>query len=70
VSSALVARLAAGPTRALGELRRLVRASVNTSFDAQLDAEAKGFTACSMTADFKEGVDAFISKRHANFQGN
>lgn len=70
VSSALVARLAAGPTRALGELRRLVRASVNTNFDAQLDAEAKGFTACSMTADFKEGVDAFISKRHANFQGN
>ena len=70
VSAALVSRLAAGPTRALGRLRRLVRASVDTSFDAQLDAEAEGFRACAMTADFKEGVNAFLSKRRANFQGN
>jgi 2-(1,2-epoxy-1,2-dihydrophenyl)acetyl-CoA isomerase len=70
VSETLVTRLASGPTRALGKLRRLVRASVNTSFDVQLDEEAKGFCACATTADFKEGVDAFISKRKAFFQGN
>lgn len=68
-SASLVTRLAAGPTQAFGRLRRLVRASVNTDFEAQLDAEAEGFRACAKTADFQEGVNAFVAKRRAVFQG-
>lgn len=65
----LVERLAAGPTRAYGRLRRLIRQSVDTEFTAQLDAEAAGFRACAGTEDFREGVGAFLAKRKAVFQG-
>lgn len=65
----LVERLAAGPTRAYGHLRRLIRASSSASFDEQLDAEAAGFAACAATADFREGVDAFLGKRRPVFEG-
>ncbi len=65
----LVERLAAGPTRAYGSLRRLVRASSSASFDEQLEAEAAGFAECAATADFREGVDAFLGKRRPAFEG-
>jgi 2-(1,2-epoxy-1,2-dihydrophenyl)acetyl-CoA isomerase len=68
-SRAIVNRLAGGPTRAYGQLRRLVRQSLATGFDAQLEAEAAGFRECAGTADFREGVDAFLAKRRAQFQG-
>lgn len=65
----LAARLAAGPTRAYGMLKRLLRDSLGNSLEAQLDAERAGFTACAGTADFKEGVTAFLAKRAPVFQG-
>lgn len=68
-SAAIVNRLAAGPTRAYGRLRRLVRDSLATGFDQQLDDEAAGFRECTATGDFKEGVAAFMAKRKPAFQG-
>lgn len=65
----LVERLAAGPTLAFGRLRRLIRASVSAEFTQQLDAEAAGFRACAATADFREGVAAFLAKRPPVFEG-
>lgn len=68
-SRALVERLAAGPTRAYGRLRRLVRASIDNTLHEQLDAEATNFRECAATDDFREGIGAFIAKRRPNFQG-
>lgn len=68
-SRALVERLAVGPTQAYGHLRRLIRSSLDKNLTQQLDAEAQGFRACSATADFREGIDAFLAKRPPNFQG-
>jgi 2-(1,2-epoxy-1,2-dihydrophenyl)acetyl-CoA isomerase len=65
----LAERLASGPTRAIGHMRRLMRGSFDGSFAAQLDAEREAFDACTGSADFSEGVQAFFAKRGARFQG-
>lgn len=66
---ALAQRLAQGPTRALGHMRRLMRASWDRSLPQQLDAEAAAFGQCARTEDFRAGLDAFFAKRPAQFNG-
>jgi 2-(1,2-epoxy-1,2-dihydrophenyl)acetyl-CoA isomerase len=66
---ALATRLAQGPTRAFGEIRRLMRTSFETPLPAQLDREREAFLACSRTADFRQGVQAFVAKRPPKFSG-
>jgi 2-(1,2-epoxy-1,2-dihydrophenyl)acetyl-CoA isomerase len=68
-SRKLVERLGNGPTLAYGQLRRLIRASFDSTFSEQLDAEADGFRESAATLDFREGVDAFLGKRKPTFQG-
>lgn len=68
-SRALVERLAAGPTRAYGQMRRLVRSTWERDLPGQLQAESQGFRAAAATADFREGVNAFLAKRPARFLG-
>ncbi len=65
----LARRLAAGPTVAFGELKRLMRASAHNGLDAQLAAEVEAFGACALSEDFKEGVRAFGAKRPPRFEG-
>lgn len=65
----IVQRLAAGPTQALGRLKRLLRASLQNDLETQLEVEALGFLTCSVTADFQEGVNAFLEKRTPHFIG-
>jgi len=65
----LAARLAAGPTRAHAATRRLIAASFEASLDAQLEAERNAFVGCAGTADFREGVAAFVAKRRPDFRG-
>lgn len=65
----LAAQLAAGPTKAYGHIRRLMRQSLQQSFSAQLDAEAQAFGACTETRDFVEAVGAFLEKRRPDFEG-
>jgi Enoyl-CoA hydratase/carnithine racemase len=65
----LVQRLAGGPTQALGRLKKLLRAALDHDLDTHLDAEAASFAACAATADFREGVRAFLDKRAARFTG-
>jgi 2-(1,2-epoxy-1,2-dihydrophenyl)acetyl-CoA isomerase len=68
-AAALAHRLAAGPTLAFGRLKRLLRDSFDRSLDAQLDAEREQFLAGTQTHDFAEGVQAFLAKRRATFEG-
>ena len=65
----LAQRLAAMPTRALVETRRLLRAAASSELDAQLDAERDAQSAMGRTHDYIEGVTAFLQKRPPQFKG-
>lgn len=69
-TDALAKRLAAGPTRAYGRVKHLLRASFGHSLAEQLNAERDAFIASAGTADFHEGVAAFVEKRPPHFNGN
>jgi 2-(1,2-epoxy-1,2-dihydrophenyl)acetyl-CoA isomerase len=62
-------RLAAGPTRAFAEAKRLVNQSLDP-LDAQMEQELQAFSRCSRGHDLKEGVSAFVEKRKPAFSGN
>lgn len=66
---ALAARLAAGPTRAYGLLKRAVDGAAVNSFPAQLELEATLQAEASRSDDFAEGRSAFLEKRRPEFRG-
>ena len=66
-TNAMVQALATGPALALRNAKRLVRESLSRSLSEQLDAEASSFAACAGTADFVEGITAFLAKRPPQF---
>lgn len=65
----LAQRLAAGPTLAIGRMKRLLRMSLNNDLPTQLDAERDCFKASTQTHDFTEALDAFFNKRSPLFEG-
>ena len=62
-------RLAAGPTRAYAQAKRLVNQSLDP-LDAQMEEELQAFSRCARSADLKEGVTAFVEKRKPVFKGD
>ncbi len=62
-------RLAAGPTRAFGQVRRLLQSSFSSDFADQLAREQAGIVAMAGTQDGVEGVAAFLEKRKPAFKG-
>jgi len=68
-TNALAQRLAAGPTHVYGNTKALFYRSLESEFEAQLQAEAEYFSDCASRPDFREGVSAFIEKREAKFTG-
>lgn len=64
------ARLAKGPTRAYGEIRRCFTKAYSQSLESQLEDEAQALSRSAGTADAREGITAFVEKRKANFTGN
>ncbi len=65
----LVSQLAAGPTAAYAATKSLVRDAAGNSLSDQLDAEAVAQQALGRSADYAEGVRAFLAKRPARFGG-
>jgi 2-(1,2-epoxy-1,2-dihydrophenyl)acetyl-CoA isomerase len=65
----LAAQLADLPTKGVGMTKRLLDHAVTASLEEQLEREAQLQTAATQTADFKEGVAAFLEKRPAKFRG-
>jgi len=68
-TEAFVAQLAAGPTRAYGAAKRLIRSSLSTSLENQLALEASEMVTAGRTTDGIEGVRAFSEKRAPSFIG-
>ncbi|CAN7721690.1 enoyl-CoA hydratase-related protein [Variovorax sp. LjRoot175] len=66
---AVAQRLAAGPTLAIGRMKRLIRASLENDLPTQLDLEQEEFVANARTEDFTGAVAAFLQKQRPRFNG-
>jgi 2-(1,2-epoxy-1,2-dihydrophenyl)acetyl-CoA isomerase len=65
----LAAEWAARPTRAVGMTKRLFDHAHDASLEEQLECEAELQQSAVGTADFAEGVAAFLAKRPPSFTG-
>lgn len=65
----LAERLAAGPTLAYGQVKRLLAQSFETNLPQQLKSEQYSFMEAVETRDFAEGVTAFVTRRKGSFVG-
>jgi 2-(1,2-epoxy-1,2-dihydrophenyl)acetyl-CoA isomerase len=66
-AEAAAQELAAGPTAALAEMRRLIRRSFDVDLAAGLDAERAGMVRTGGTPDAREGIGAFVARRAPRF---
>lgn len=67
--AALADKLSKGPTLAYARTKRLINQSMESEFDAQLQAEAEAFATCASSGDFQRGIEAFMSKKRPEFEG-
>ena len=66
---ALAARLAAGPTVALGAIRQSVAFAAGHSFEESLELESAMMQKTGATADHRAAVAAFVAKQQPVFEG-
>ena len=69
-AKSLVERLATQPTAGLARIRQAILAGVDNSLDDQLDLERDLQREAGHSADYKEGVAAFMAKRVPEFEGS
>jgi len=67
---ALAQKLAAGPTKGLGLIKRALHASSANDLDRQLDLERDLQREAGRTSGYREGVTAFLQKRQPVFRGD
>jgi 2-(1,2-epoxy-1,2-dihydrophenyl)acetyl-CoA isomerase len=67
-STALAARLAAGPTRSLGLSQQLLNATFESDLSASLDREAQAQAMATVSPEMAEGMAAFSERRDPDFR--
>jgi 2-(1,2-epoxy-1,2-dihydrophenyl)acetyl-CoA isomerase len=65
----LARRLASGPTLSYAAIKRAINSAATNTLDQQLDLERDSQRELGRSADFREGVTAFLAKRPAQFTG-
>ena len=70
VALGLATQLAAQPTYAISLIKQLLAASSHNSLEQQLGLEAEYQGLAGKSADYHEGVRAFLEKRPPKFSGN
>jgi 2-(1,2-epoxy-1,2-dihydrophenyl)acetyl-CoA isomerase len=68
-AQALAAKLAGGPTRGLGLTKMLIHEAAANDLPTHLEREAQTQRDAGRTADYAEGVTAFLEKRAPVFSG-
>jgi len=68
-TDALVAQVADAPTAGLAAIKRALYASSGNTLEQQLDVERDAQRALGYSADYREGVAAFLDKRAPRFSG-
>ena len=66
---ALAARVATGPTRTFGEMKRLLLSTFDQPLDTQLELEARAISRCAKTQDCWDAIEAVSNKRSPQFHG-
>jgi 2-(1,2-epoxy-1,2-dihydrophenyl)acetyl-CoA isomerase len=67
---ALLRALASGPTKAFGDIKRLLDGGWRESLETQLELEARSISSAFAARDGAEGIAAFSAKRRAVFSGD
>jgi len=68
-ATAIARKLAAGPTLAIGRIRKQIAAALTATLPAALQIERDNQSASGKTEDFKESIAAFAEKRPPVFKG-